>query len=133
MKNQINKVEEFHKAFNVINGDSPKIKLDDIMGHFLRHRLMEEENNEYLEACLNNDMVEIADALGDQLYILLGTILKHGMQHKIEEVFDEIHRSNMSKLDAEGNPILREDGKVLKGENYFKPNIEKILNPSDRN
>jgi predicted HAD superfamily Cof-like phosphohydrolase len=61
------------------------------------------------------------------LYILCGTILKHGLQHKIEEVFEEIQKSNMSKLDAAGNPIFREDGKILKGENYFKPNIKTIL------
>jgi predicted HAD superfamily Cof-like phosphohydrolase len=65
--------------------------------------------------------------LGDQLYILCGTILKHGLQDKIEEVFDEIQNSNMSKLDAEGKPIFREDGKILKGPNYFPPNIFKIL------
>ena len=88
---------------------------------------MKEENDEYLEACENDDLVEIADALGDQLYILCGTILKHGLQHKIEEVFEEIQRSNMSKLDAAGNPIFREDGKILKGENYFKPQIKSIL------
>jgi len=61
------------------------------------------------------------------LYILCGTILKHGMQDKIIEVFEEIQRSNMSKLDANGNPIYREDGKVLKSELYFKPDIQKIL------
>ena len=88
---------------------------------------MKEENDEYLDACKEGDLVEIADALGDQLYILCGTILKHGLQHKIEEVFDEIQKSNMSKLDGKGNPIFREDGKILKGENYFKPNIKKIL------
>ena len=88
---------------------------------------MREENEEYLEAAQAGDMVEVADALGDQLYILLGTILKHGMQDKIEEVFNEIQRSNMSKLGEDGKPIYREDGKVLKGPNYFKPNIDKIL------
>jgi predicted HAD superfamily Cof-like phosphohydrolase len=62
------------------------------------------------------------------LYILCGTILEHGMQHKIEEVFNEIQSSNMSKLGGDGKPIYREDGKVLKGPNYFKPNIEAILN-----
>jgi predicted HAD superfamily Cof-like phosphohydrolase len=66
-------------------------------------------------------------ALGDQLYILCGTILKHGLQHKIDDVFNEIQRSNMSKLDLNGQPIFREDGKVLKGQNYFKPNLKKIL------
>jgi predicted HAD superfamily Cof-like phosphohydrolase len=88
---------------------------------------MKEENEEYLEAANNDDLVEVADALGDMLYILCGTIIEHGMQHKIEEVFDEIQRSNMSKLDANGQPIYREDGKVLKGPNYFKPNISDIL------
>jgi len=89
---------------------------------------MDEENKEYLEAASENDMVEVADALGDMLYILCGTILEHGMQYKIEEVFDEIQRSNMSKLGADGKPIYRADGKVLKGPNYFKPNIAEILN-----
>ena len=94
----------------------------------LRFNLMKEENEEYLEAANNDDLVEVADALGDMLYILCGTIIEHGLQHKIDEVFDEIQNSNMSKLDRDGNPIYREDGKVLKGPNYFKPNIEKILN-----
>ncbi|MGB5392701.1 MAG: nucleoside triphosphate pyrophosphohydrolase family protein, partial [Lutimonas sp.] len=94
----------------------------------LRYELMKEENEEYLEAALNNDLVEVADALGDMLYILCGTIIEHGMQDKIEEVFDEIQRSNMSKLGENGKPIYREDGKVLKGPNYFKPDIAAILN-----
>jgi predicted HAD superfamily Cof-like phosphohydrolase len=93
----------------------------------LRHELMREENEEYMEAATNNDLVEVADALGDMLYILCGTIIEHGLQHKIEEVFNEIQRSNMSKLGADGKPIYREDGKVLKGPNYFKPNIAQIL------
>jgi predicted HAD superfamily Cof-like phosphohydrolase len=88
---------------------------------------MKEENEEYLEAASKNDLVEIADALGDQLYILCGTILRHGLQHKIEEVFNEIQRSNMSKLDENGKPIYREDGKVLKSDLYFRPDIQKIL------
>ena len=71
--------------------------------------------------------IEIADALGDQLYILCGTILRHGMHDIIEDVFTEIQASNMSKLGADGKPIYREDGKVLKGPNYFKPNISKVI------
>ena len=89
---------------------------------------MREENEEYLDAANNRDLVEVADALGDMLYILCGTIIEHGMQHKIEEVFDEIQKSNMSKLGADWKPIFREDGKVLKGPNYFKPDINSILN-----
>jgi predicted HAD superfamily Cof-like phosphohydrolase len=88
---------------------------------------MQEENEEYLNAAKENDIVEVADALGDMLYILCGTILTHGMQHKIEEVFDAIQESNMSKLNKDGKPIYREDGKVLKGPNYFKPDIKNIF------
>ena len=94
----------------------------------LRFSLMDEENKEYLEAIKNNDMIEVADALGDMLYILCGTIITHGMQGVIDEVFEEIQRSNMSKLGRDGKPIYREDGKVLKGPNYFMPDIAKILN-----
>lgn len=126
MKKQINHVAKFHDVFQIGNELSPISKVGEST-YTLRYNLMKEENDEYLEACENNDLVEIADALGDQLYILCGTILKHGLQHKIEEVFDEIQKSNMSKLDADGNPIFREDGKILKGENYFKPNIKIIL------
>lgn len=88
---------------------------------------MAEENDEYLEAALAGNLVEVADALGDMLYILCGTLITHGMQEKIEEVFREIQRSNMSKLGEDGQPIYREDGKVMKGPNYFKPDIASIL------
>ena len=86
-----------------------------------------ERRDDFFKVCKNGDLVEIADALGDQLYILFGTILKHGLQNKIEEVYDEIHRSNMSKLDEQGEPIFREDGKILKSNLYFRPEIKKIL------
>tara|TARA_B100001057_G_scaffold412301_1_gene428338 strand:+ start:456 stop:872 length:417 start_codon:yes stop_codon:yes gene_type:complete len=119
-------VREFHDAFGITNGDSPHGHLDSATVR-LRHRLMAEETEEYLEAALSGDTVEVADALGDQLYILFGTILSHGMQHVIEEVFMEIQSSNMSKLGADGQPIYREDGKVMKGPNYFRPNIAAIL------
>ena len=122
---KIKSVAEFHTVFKIGNAD--QIKLIDEKDYLLRFNLIKEENEEYLEACKNNDIIEIADALGDQLYILFGTILKHGLEHKIEEVYDEIHRSNMSKLDENGKPIYREDGKVLKSNLYFKPNIKKIL------
>ncbi len=126
MKKQIDHVAKFHNVFQIGNELEP-IALVGESTYNLRYNLMKEENDEYLDACKNGDLVEIADALGDQLYILCGTILKHGLQNKIEEVFDEIQKSNMSKLDSNGNPIFREDGKILKGENYFKPNIQKIL------
>jgi predicted HAD superfamily Cof-like phosphohydrolase len=123
----ISNVETFHDAFGIKNNYSPTTKLTDDEVE-LRFNLMKEENEEYLEAAKKGDIVEIADALGDQLYILCGTILRHGLQSKIEEVFQEIQRSNMSKLDEKGKPIYREDGKVLKSDRYFKPNIAAILN-----
>lgn len=126
MKHKISAVELFHNSFGLGVSKSMRADLGENK-NLLRFNLMDEENKEYFEAANNNDLVEVADALGDMLYILCGTILEHGMQHKIEEVFEEIQRSNMSKLGADGKPIYREDGKVLKGPNYFKPNIEGIL------
>jgi predicted HAD superfamily Cof-like phosphohydrolase len=125
MKKQLDAVKLFHETFGQENGTEPNTigKLESV----LRYNLMAEENDEYLEACVKQDLVGIADALGDKLYILCGTILKHGMQHIIEDVFDEIQASNMSKLGEDGKPILREDGKILKGENYFKPDISKFI------
>jgi predicted HAD superfamily Cof-like phosphohydrolase len=126
MKNKIDAVKAFHKAFKLEYRETPKANLG-IDKNMLRYKLMREENEEYLEAANDNDLIEVADALGDMLYILCGTIIEHGLQHKIEEVFTEIQRSNMSKLDLNGEPIYREDGKVLKGPNYFKPKIAEIL------
>ena len=126
MKNKINAVTEFHEAFKIGLKHIPTANLGEAK-NMLRYNLMAEENDEYLEAAQNDDLVEVADALGDMLYILCGTIIEHGMQDKIEEVFNEIQRSNMSKLGADGKPIFREDGKVLKGPSYFKPNIKEIL------
>jgi len=126
MKDKIEAVKAFHEAFKIGYRKTPKADLGTDK-NMLRYKLMREENEEYLDAANDNDLVEVADALGDMLYILCGTIIEHGMQHKIEEVFNEIQRSNMSKLGEDGQPIYREDGKVLKGPNYFKPNIETIL------
>lgn len=123
---KINSVKEFHEVFKIGSREVPEGAIPE-KEYMLRHRLMAEETEEYLDACKKGDLVEIADALGDQLYILFGTILKHGLQYKIEEVYDEIHRSNMSKLDAQGNPIFRKDGKILKSELYFKPDIKAVL------
>ena len=126
MQKQLKAVRIFHETYGL--GVSEEMKADlGTLKNELRYNLMKEENEEYLEAVQNNGIVEIADALGDMLYILCGTILEHGLQHKIEEVFDEIQRSNMSKLGEDGKPIYREDGKVMKGPNYFKPNFEEIL------
>ena len=126
IKKPLDAVTEFHKVYGIGIKSIPTAILSEKI-YELRYNLMKEENEEYLEAAKNNDLIEVADALGDMLYILCGTIIEHGMQNKIEEVFDEIQKSNMSKLGSDGKPIYREDGKVLKGPNYFKPNILKIL------
>ncbi|MAZ00924.1 MAG: hypothetical protein CMP58_01870 [Flavobacteriales bacterium] len=125
MKDKLNKVKLFHEKFGIKNMFEPVNVLEEVYN--LRFSLMKEENEEYLQACKSGDLVEVADALGDQLYILCGTILSHGLQDVIDEVFNEIQDSNMSKLGSDGKPIYREDGKILKGANYFKPDINKIL------
>ncbi|MFL2570770.1 MAG: hypothetical protein ACJ0QL_02690 [Parvicellaceae bacterium] len=122
----IQSVREFHDAFLIENQDAPVAAIAE-KDYLLRHRLMMEENDEYLAAAKDGDLIEVADALGDMLYILCGTILKHGMQDKIDEVFQEIQKSNMSKLDENGKPIYRQDGKILKSNKYFKPNIKSIV------
>lgn len=126
MESKIKAVEQFHISFGLGVSKKPMADLGEAK-NLLRFNLMDEENKEYLEAANEGDLIEVADALGDMLYILCGTILEHGMQYKIEEVFEEIQRSNMSKLGEDGNPIYREDGKVMKGPNYFKPDIQSIM------
>lgn len=135
MQDLILKVKDFQQTFGQVVNRKPT--LVDLELANLRFELMKEENEEYMQAVIDKDVVEVADALGDQLYILIGTILSHGMQDVIVDVFNEIHRSNMSKLDENGNPIIngqngvlditRELGKVLKSPRYSKPNFDKIL------
>ena len=127
MKKQLDSVKQFHDTYKIGYSNVPIADLGPEKNK-LRFKLMSEENEEYLDASNNNDIIEVADALGDMLYILCGTIIEHGMQDIIEPVFDEIQKSNMSKLGEDGNPIFREDGKVMKGPNYFKPDFKKFFN-----
>lgn len=129
MKKQIEQVKEFYEAFKV--SYSNEITLVPRDRAKLRHNLMKEENQEFKTAFWDNDIVEVTDALADQMYILLGTIIEYGLQDKIEAVFDEVHRSNMSKLDKDGKPILRGDGKIIKSELYEAPHVESILFKKD--
>ena len=126
IKKELELVAKFHNSFGIDTQETPNVEIPEETTT-LRYNLMKEENDEYFEAARNKDIVEVADALGDMLYILCGTILSHGMQYKISEVFEEIQRSNMSKLGTDGKPIFRDDGKVLKGPSYFKPDIKSIL------
>lgn len=88
---------------------------------------MSEENDEYLQACKDDNLVEIADALGDQMFVLLGTFVKHGLQDNISDIFDEIYASNMSKLDKYGRPVKNQQGKAIKSNQYFKPDLKKFI------
>ena len=122
----IEAVTLFHQAYGLAIENKPTASLNEATTT-LRFNLMKEENEEYLEAAKEGNLVEVGDALGDMLYILCGTIISHGFQEKMEAIFDEIQRSNMSKLGEDGKPIYRDDGKVLKGPNYFKPNLKAII------
>ncbi len=123
MNKKILQVEEFHTAFGVVNNTKAQF----IEDSKLRFELMREENQEYIDAVKANDLVEVLDAVVDMQYILNGTIARHGLQDVFDEAFDEVHASNMSKLGEDGKPIYREDGKILKGKKYFKPNLKVIL------
>ena len=92
----------------------------------LRIDLIEEELNELKEAVKNNDIIEVADALTDILYVTYGA--GHSFGVNLDKCFDEVQRSNMSKLGEDGNPIYNDSGKVMKGPNYFAPNLKKIVN-----
>ena len=125
MKKQLEQLLEFQRAYNSTRNSKPTLISED--DYVLRYKLGKEELIEYFDACKDGDLIEVADALADQLYILLGTMISHGMQDVIEDIFDEVHRSNMSKLGSDGKPIYREDGKILKGPNFSPPNIAKYL------
>jgi predicted HAD superfamily Cof-like phosphohydrolase len=125
MKEQLKQLLDFQTAYNSTRNFKPTLISED--DYVLRYKLGKEELIEYFDACKDGNLVEVADALADQLYILLGTMISHGMQDVIEDIFDEVHRSNMSKLGPDGKPLYREDGKVLKGPNYSPPNVSKYL------
>ena len=127
MKEQLEKLIDFHRATQVHIEDRPTADLPLEITE-LRLSLLSEELEEYRQAVNSKDLIEVADALTDLLYVLLGTMVSHGLQEYGTELFDEVHKSNMSKFDANSGPIHRQDGKVLKPASFIKPNIEGILN-----
>lgn len=116
-------VEDFMLAFGQQVATTPQL-VDRAVAE-LRVSLIEEELDELREAVADNDLVGIADALTDILYVTYGAGLAYGID--IDECFLEVHESNMSKLGDDGKPIYREDGKVLKGPNYFEPDLGAVL------
>jgi len=125
MEKQIEQVHDFHRAFKIPMETNPTIPAPERCE--LRHKLLAEELQEFKEAYEAGDLVEVADALVDLQYILFGSVLEFGLQEKFVALFDEVQRSNMSKLDDNGQPIYREDGKVLKSKNWSPPKLQPIL------
>ncbi len=125
MNNYLELVKDWHLKFGHPVNNSPVIPNEKLCK--LRIDLLQEELNELKEGIENEDIVEIADALADLQYVLSGAILCFGLGNKFDEIFDEVQSSNMSKLGADGKPIYREDGKILKGPNFFRPDIKGIL------
>lgn len=121
------KVGEFMSTF----GQECKLKPEnpDIEIQALRYDLIKEELQELWEAQCQNDLIGVADALTDLLYVVYGAGHAYGIN--LDTCFNEVHASNMSKLGADGKPIYREDGKVLKGPNFFEPNLQDVLFPED--
>ena len=125
MQDMIGKLEVWNKKFHVT--DTQALTIGSLEVGAIRYKLMNEENVEYLMAVKNCDMIEIADAVTDMLFVLVGTITKHGLQDVIGDLFEEVWESNMSKLGKDGLPIFDKDGKLMKGPNYFKPKLREIL------
>ena len=118
-----NKVGTFMKTFGQEVKTKPSFSSDKI--NKLRIDLIKEELEELQEAMKNNDLLEVADALTDILYVTYGA--GHAFGIDLDECFEEVQNSNMSKLDKNGKPIYNEAGKVMKGPNYFKPDLSKFL------
>jgi len=125
MEKQLEQVKEFHEKFLQDMNSTPELL--SIEESRLRYALMKEENQEYLEAAKDEDIIEILDACADQLYILCGTILKHGLQDMIVPAFNLVHANNMAKLGPDGKPIFREDGKIIKPEGFEKVELKTLF------
>jgi len=120
----IQSIKEFNSAFGLPMSKKPC--LIDKNQFNLKYNLLKEELDEYLEACEKEDLVEVCDSIVDMFYVLAGFIVQHGIDNQFLDMFYEVHKSNMSKLEN-GKVLRRHDGKVMKGSEYFKPNLKKYL------
>ena len=135
MRQQIKDLETFQKSFNSVYNTEPTLLKEEDWK--LRYKLSLEELDEYKEACEQGDIVEIFDAILDRLFLAFGDAVCHGLQDKLIEGFNEVVRSNISKLDNNGKPIIngednvwdesRPKGKILKSKNFFEPNLKQFL------
>jgi predicted HAD superfamily Cof-like phosphohydrolase len=123
---QLRMLEQFHSTFGAHLERTPTVDLD-AETIALRVSLIQEELDEYREAAEAHDLVEVADALSDLMYVVLGAYVTHGLQDVAEALFAEVHASNMSKLDANGQVLYRSDGKVLKSSLWRPPDLKGIL------
>lgn len=126
MEKQIAQVGEFHQVFGVNILEAPGIPSSDRCR--LRQDIFQEEVRELQSAIDRRDLVLIADGIVDCMYVLIGTAHEFGLAEILEKMFNEVHRSNMSKLDENGKPVIREDGKVLKSKLFTPPNLFEIIN-----
>ena len=117
---KLEKVKEFMNTFGQEVKTSPEFPDEKIVE--LRKKLIEEEFNEFKDAISDNNIIEVADALCDQIVVVLGAGAAFGID--LDKCFDEVHRSNMSKLSEDGKPIYNEYGKVMKGPNYSPPDLK---------
>ncbi len=124
-------IGEFHAAFGVPIRETPTIPKEDECA--LRVSLLQEELNELVIALGHLDIVETLDALCDLQVVLDGTFLQFGMGSIKEEAIAEVHRSNMTKLGTDGEPIYRKDGKVIKGPDFERPKLLPILERANEN
>jgi len=127
MEKQIKQVQAFYEAFNVPTPETMRYLHKERA--LLRHKLLQEEVGELLDASMSSQgtLVDVADAITDCFYILIGTAIEYGIAEKLPALFDEVHSSNMSKLGEDGKPLYRGDGKVMKGPDYRKPNLKNIV------
>ena len=135
MEKQIKQLEEFQKAFNSTYNNSPTLLSKEEWE--LRYKLSEEELLEYKEACEEGDLVEVLDSICDRLFLAWGDAVSHGLQHVLEDAFNEVVRSNMSKLGLDGKPIINGEngifdetrplGKILKPSHFSEPNLKQFL------
>jgi predicted HAD superfamily Cof-like phosphohydrolase len=126
LKEELDSVLQFHQTFRCFSQTMPIGAIPE-REYSVRYNLMQEELEEYRQASEAGDLTGVADALTDLMYVVLGTYIAHGLQDVAEELFREVHSSNMSKLDANGQPIYRADGKVLKSELFRQPELGPIL------
>tara|TARA_R100000231_G_C5205604_1_gene128863 strand:+ start:128 stop:508 length:381 start_codon:yes stop_codon:yes gene_type:complete len=125
MINPIQLLTNFNKAYKLpVNRKPTLISIEESN---LKFKLIQEELNEYKKACSDEDLVEVCDAIIDLTYVIYGMVVQHGLTEVFDKMFEEVHKSNMSKLEN-GKVLTRSDGKILKGSEYFKPNLKKYLN-----